>query len=202
MKYFFDTEFIENGKTIDLISIGICDENDRSLYRQNSECDFTKASDWVWRNVFPHLAHFDMSGHRTVSGCDDECCWATRVEIGMDILRFCEPEKYGEPEFWGYFADYDWVVFCQLFGTMMQLPKGYPMYCRDLKQLLDSVGNPRFQKDDAPHHALSDAQWIRDTFKSIQQAPVEKAQEAPMRPTKSGTSTKRMVGAPTSSNRH
>jgi hypothetical protein len=42
-----------------------------------------------------------------------------------------------EPEFYAYYADYDWVVFCSLFGTMMDLPKGFPMYCRDLKQMLD-----------------------------------------------------------------
>jgi len=40
-------------------------------------------------------------------------------------------------EFYAYYADYDWVVFCQLFGTMNDLPKGFPVYCIDLKQELD-----------------------------------------------------------------
>lgn len=44
---------------------------------------------------------------------------------------------YNQPEFYAYYADYDWVVFCSLFGTMMDLPKGFPMYCKDLKQLFD-----------------------------------------------------------------
>lgn len=44
---------------------------------------------------------------------------------------------YAQPEFYAYFADYDWVLFCTLFGTMMDLPKGFPQYCRDLKQTLD-----------------------------------------------------------------
>lgn len=43
-----------------------------------------------------------------------------------------------QPTFYGYFADYDWVVFCSLWGTMMNLPKGFPKYCRDLKQMLDN----------------------------------------------------------------
>ena len=42
-----------------------------------------------------------------------------------------------QPEFYAYFADYDWVALCWLFGEMMDLPKGFPMYCRDLKQMLD-----------------------------------------------------------------
>lgn len=41
------------------------------------------------------------------------------------------------PEFYGYYADYDWVLFCSLFGRMIDLPKGFPMYCKDLKQMLD-----------------------------------------------------------------
>lgn len=46
-------------------------------------------------------------------------------------------EKYGKPEFYGYYSDYDWVVFCWLFGKMIDLPKGFPIYCIDLKQTLD-----------------------------------------------------------------
>jgi len=34
-------------------------------------------------------------------------------------------------------SDYDWVLFCSLFGRMIDLPKGFPMYCIDLKQTLD-----------------------------------------------------------------
>lgn len=41
------------------------------------------------------------------------------------------------PEFYGYYADYDWVLFCSLFGRMIDLPAGFPMYFIDLKQMLD-----------------------------------------------------------------
>lgn len=50
-------------------------------------------------------------------------------------------------EFYGYYADYDWVVFCWLFGYMKDLPKGFPMYCRDLKQMLDDRIVNSTQKD-------------------------------------------------------
>lgn len=40
-------------------------------------------------------------------------------------------------EFYGYYSDYDWVRFCWLFGRMIDLPKGFPMYCKDLKQIFD-----------------------------------------------------------------
>lgn len=54
---------------------------------------------------------------------------------------------YINPQFYGYYADYDWVVFCWLFGRMIDLPKGFPKYCIDLKQLLDDkVSNMEFRK--------------------------------------------------------
>lgn len=187
MKYFLDTEFIENGQTIDLISIGIvaepCGEQTepRTLYLQNAECRFEEASEWVWRNVYPHLAHFQMRGGRscagiknydsgilasTTTGCGGDgtrpCPWATRSEIRAAVFKFCSVEKYGKPEFWGYFADYDWVAFCQLFGRMTALPKGFPMYCRDIKQWADMLGDVRIPKPEVEiHHALEDALWVR-----------------------------------------
>ena len=39
-----------------------------------------------------------------------------------------------KPKFYAYYADYDWVAFSWLFGKMIDLPKGFPMYCIDLKQ--------------------------------------------------------------------
>jgi len=188
-KYFLDTEFIENGETIDLISLGLVREDGKGLYLQNSECNFLAASDWVWRNVFPHLIHFDMRGkrscfaqdlvsdsglsHRTLTGCRDStpeniCFWATPREIRDSVLEFCNVEKHGKPEFWGYFSSYDWVVFCQLFGPMIALPKGFPMYCRDIKQCADQLGDVRIPKPEVEiHHALTDALWVKEAHEFL-----------------------------------
>ena len=46
MRYYLDTEFIEDGKTIDLISIGLVSEDGREYYAINYNCDFSKASEW------------------------------------------------------------------------------------------------------------------------------------------------------------
>src|SRR5215469_8714770 len=97
MKYFFDTEFIEDGKTIDLISIGIVAEDGRTYYAESSDCDRSKASDWVKKNILPHLLGDPVR---------------TRQEIAKEIVEFARIK----PEFWGYYADYDWVALCQLYG--------------------------------------------------------------------------------------
>lgn len=144
MKIFFDTEFIEDGKTIDLISIGMIREDGAQLYRECAECDLSRASDWVKQNVIPHL----LGSTRA------------RAYIAADILEFVGPD----PEFWAYYADYDWVALCQLFGRMVDLPAGWPKYCRDFKQRLDEIGNPRLLPNPKPHNALHDAMWLKRSF--------------------------------------
>lgn len=143
MKFWFDTEFIEDGRTIDLISIGIVAEDGRELYVESNEFDTSDASDWVRANVFPHL---NWTG-------------VPKSEIAKQVLEFIGPDK---PEFWAYYADYDWVVLCQLFGRMIDLPEGWPMYCRDLKQLAGDMRLPEQGKGE--HHALADARWTRDAW--------------------------------------
>jgi hypothetical protein len=72
-----------------------------------------------------------------------------------------------EPEFWAYYADYDWVALCQLYGTMMDLPKGWPMYCRDLKQVADERGATLPPQQGTEHHALADAIWTKAAWEAV-----------------------------------
>lgn len=155
MRYFLDTEFIEYPCTIDLISIGIVSDDHREYYAISTEFDDTKASDWVMKNVLYHLPDLFP---RNKADKEASLLWKSRSRIASDILSFCSVELYGKPEFWGYYADYDWVCIAWLFGAMVDLPKGWPMYCRDLKQWADAVGNPALPavKGDE-HNALVDA---------------------------------------------
>jgi hypothetical protein len=149
MKIWFDTEFWENGRTIDLISIGMVREDGQTFYAESSECNLHNASPWVVQNVLPHL-----QGGSYV--------W-NRKDMAEYIVAFAGGNRGEKPEFWAYYADYDWVALCQLFGTMMDLPKGWPMYCRDVKQLCDELGNPPLKKQDdgSEHNALADALWTK-----------------------------------------
>jgi len=106
----------------------------------------------------------------------------TNNEIAEEIVSFTrnysenKNEIWDKPEFYAYYADYDWVVFCWIFGKMIDLPKGFPWYCRDLKQILDEKqseliknhGNINvvqikefdgYPKQTNEHNALDDAKW-------------------------------------------
>lgn len=149
MRFWFDTEFYENGRTIDLISIGVVSEDGREYYAETTLApQIAESTDWLKANVSPHI----KGGGKPAK------------EIARDLIEFMG-EK---PEIWAYYADYDWVVLCQLHGTMMDLPKGWPMYCRDLKQLCDAVGNPKLPKQTSTeHHALADARWAQQAWQFL-----------------------------------
>ncbi len=151
MRYFLDTEFIEDRDYLELISIGIVAEDGRELYAESSEVDWSRANAWVLENVKPHLGMVSVApGGSFVFGVRGEIARAVRAFIGQN-----------HPEFWSYFAAYDWVLFCRLFGTMMDLPKSWPYYCLDLAQWMKQldVASLELPDLDTPHHALADARW-------------------------------------------
>lgn len=165
MRYFLDTEFIEYPCTIDLISIGIVAEDGRTFYAESTEVDWSKASPWVTEFVRPHLM-FDYDDHHlhyleTTDGCIEMA--APRQDIGRAIVdHFVED---ADPEFWAYYADYDWVVFCWLFGSMIDHPKDFPMLCLDLKQWAKDLGSPNLPvQGGTEHNALNDAFWNREVW--------------------------------------
>jgi hypothetical protein len=178
MRYFLDTEFIEDGRErpIQLISIGIAAEDGREFYGQCVSVDWASAGDFVARNVYPNLEDFDM-GLRAPNPPREKQYdrpvyrppWYHWYDLRDAVKAFISGAHDEKPEFWGYYADYDWVVFCQLFGTMSELPKGWPMYCRDLKQWCDDLGNPRLpEQGKGEHHALADAQWNKRAWEYLQ----------------------------------
>jgi 3' exoribonuclease, RNase T-like len=147
MRFFLDTEFIERGRQfpIELISIGLVTEDQNSYYAASNEFNPNNASEWVKKNVLAQLKG-PMKPLQVIA-----------EELKIFVDRNSEGSK---PEFWGYYADYDWVVFCQLFGIMVDLPKDWPKYCRDLKQYADSIGGPRLPVQvSGEHDSLEDAKW-------------------------------------------
>lgn len=168
MRFWFDTEFIDDGQSIDLISIGIVAEDGRRYYAVSLDANYDNAGEWVKANVLPLLPSrpetINYSDPSVSSRIKEEgLLWRTRSQIAIDLLDFLG----SSPEMWAYFADYDWVVFCQIFGSMMDLPTGYPMYCRDLKQECDRLGFADFPLQENEHNALSDAVWCKSLWERL-----------------------------------
>ena len=149
MRFFLDTEFIESGPDYPIVplSIGVAAEDNTEFYAEFEvpTSVLVRANSFVRTKVLPLLTAVKQP----------------RDQVARDLLAWLTLNP-GKPEFWGYFADYDWVLFCQLFGTMATAPKGLPHYCLDLKQEMRRLGVTRAQlpkPQGTKHHALTDALW-------------------------------------------
>jgi hypothetical protein len=194
MKYFLDTEFIEGFKSsyyklpisfknrhfIDLISIGVYCEDGRSYYAISNEFNPKDADDWVKKNVIDKLEQKATSFYDSPRLRQNNLLYKSNRIIAQDLLEFfgCEYQDgfWAAPsgiEVYGYYADYDWVLFCSLFGRMIDLPNGFPMYCKDLKQMMDERGLTKEWKQkycpdpEGEHNALVDAKWNYELYKNI-----------------------------------
>lgn len=217
MKYFIDTEFHEHKRpvkflgitikkvwTIDLISIGIKCEDGREYYAINRDLDlkYAKKDSWLKKNVIDKLpAKGELyPPHGSPRLWQESMRWLPMEQIKQEVIDFCGGKLFqddfgnvgyeypnGTPEFYGYYGSYDWVVFCWIFGRMLDLPNGFPMYIIDLKQELDKLvkseadidgisfekslerikNNPHYPKQDNEHNALDDANWNFELYKFI-----------------------------------
>jgi 3' exoribonuclease, RNase T-like len=148
-RYFYDCEFIEDGRLIDLVSIGVVDERGREFYAVSTEFDGSRAIPWVRRNVLDKLP----------SPADR--AWRSRERIRDDLYEFLvEPLHTGgadEIELWAWYAAYDHVALAQLWGPMTALPREIPRFTKDLRQLWDDHGRPALPAMADRHDALVDA---------------------------------------------
>jgi hypothetical protein len=167
-KIYYDTEFIDTGRSIDLISIALVDTDGRELYCVvNSEDTITKAAEhpWLRANVLPSLPiRFvnSLDGWEWDGYHDDWFHVLNRAEVADRVCRFIAG-PLGEPELWAWYGAYDYVALAQLFGPLIDLPTGIPMWANDLRQQYARLGEPAGlpEQPNGEHNALADARHNR-----------------------------------------
>ncbi|WP_136246065.1 3'-5' exoribonuclease domain-containing protein [Mycobacterium intracellulare] len=177
----YDTEFLEDGHTIDLISIGIVCSDRREYYAVNSDMDEQriKKDDWLCQNVVPHLPvnnppeKFENTWIWSLNRRSTllKPKWVIANEVREFIAGCCE--EGDTPFMWADHAAYDHLALAQLFGKMIHLPKGIPMYTHELQQLLNQIpGNwkPPKQYSGTKHHALDDARHTMHVYNAAMEA--------------------------------
>jgi hypothetical protein len=153
-----DCEFLEDGRTIELISIALVAEDGSEFYAINEDMPLGRIAQhkWLMTHVMPYLP--------LTAGPDGP--WDTehpdiqfvlpREAIAEGARKFIT--RYTDPCLWADHGAYDHVVLAQLFGPMMALPHGVPMWTADTRQEARRLGNPREpQQLSGLHHALMDA---------------------------------------------
>lgn len=178
---YYDTEFLEDGSTIDLISIGMITEDGAEYYAVNSEVDWSRVikHGWLMRNVVPNLplrnrvtyddwlngdgkhAHLPVPNLSLLALDVTDTRVKPRQVIANEVRDFILAADH--PWLWAWYGAYDHVVLCQLWGRMIDLPKGVPMWTSDLKQECERAGNPALPSLSGitEHNALDDAREVR-----------------------------------------
>lgn len=177
-RLFYDCEFIEDGRTIDLISIGIVAEDGREYYAVNSGFNMDKLArnQWLIENVWPSLPQvrgdarmqilatarpdWAVSRKRQMERLFDRTAdeVKNRRTIAGEVVEFIHYTP--NAQLWAWYGAYDHVALAQLWGPMAKLPSRVPMWTNDLKQEATRLG---LSDDDLPqqehgqHNALQDA---------------------------------------------
>lgn len=165
--FFMDTEFMDSHEgahgEIDLISIGIVDEQGRTYYAINKEADFSGANYFVQTHVMDKLP--DRSSPE----------WKSAAQIRAEVTAFLMPDDK-EPHVWTWYGATDQVLFVWLLGGFPDVPAKSLKVVRDLKFALpffEAVGGleiPAPPEPENAHHALADAQWLRAYWANVESA--------------------------------
>lgn len=190
-RYDYDCEFLEDGRTIDLISIGIVGDDGRTYYAVSDECGYDRRAwwkrwfnrrgslenrirrhAWLMENVVPSLPKpsGDWNNHMPRSWLFDYYNHAVkpRERIAREVAEFLLAGE-SEPELWAYYGAYDHVVLNQLWGPMVGHPEGIPMWTNDLMQEWLRLGKPEMPKQPAGlHNALEDARHNKVRYEFLQ----------------------------------
>lgn len=163
-RFFYDTEFVEEPGSIELISIGVVAEDPelRNFYAINKDFRVDRANDWVKKHVLSKLE----------SPEDHPNYFQSCENIKGMLLDYLKPTREDPVELWAWYADYDHVTLCWILGKMIDLPSGMPRWTRDIKQLawhlgIDVIPNELAKSETLIHNAKGDALWNRKIFKYL-----------------------------------
>lgn len=177
MIYAYDLEFLEDGKTIDLISIGIVAEDGREFYAVNSDMDQDRIrrSEWLMTNVVPHLplsrpidtkrAFGDNTPpHFTLSARDVRI--RPRWVIANEVREFFASDDF--VRLWADCGAYDHVTLMQLWGPMIRKPAALPYFTHDLQQAREQQPDVELPPDpENAHDALADARHLMACLRTL-----------------------------------
>jgi hypothetical protein len=171
--YDYDCEFAKTAPAIDLVSIAIISDDGREYYAISRECARGEllANGWLLANVVPALPLTRGTGPD-----GDFLAWdpnlpdfdkvKPREQIAREVATFVlgtdheTSNQVPHVELWADYGAYDHVALCQLFGTMMDLPEGFPMWTHDIQQEAERLGlsdDDLPQQESGQHNALADA---------------------------------------------
>lgn len=179
MRLYMDSEFVEDGKVIELLSIGMIREDGEQLYLiVGDHGAVTRAvnNEWLRENVVRHLPVTTYDRGTVRSGYRWGWEWNpehpdfkhmySRERVRDLVHEFIAATP--DVQLWADWSAYDHVAYAQLFGRMIELPADCPMDTMNVHQEQLRLGISDFQINSAlplsghVHSAAWDAANAKD----------------------------------------
>jgi hypothetical protein len=172
MKVFFDTEFTGLHQNTTLISIGCVAEDGRTFYAEFTDYDRSQVDQWIRDNV---IANTWCEQHNV--SYDQLPAWLMAVGnkelISKRLAKWLS--QFDRVEMISDCLAYDWVLFCELFGGALNIPKNVYYIPFDLPTaLLRHEKDPDINREEfaglsggSKHNALWDAKVIKACWEKL-----------------------------------
>jgi hypothetical protein len=121
-KVFLDTEFTGLHKNTTLISIGLV-SGEKTFYAEFTDYDEKQVGSWLKENVIDKLELNENEHGLKADSCEGDSWLFKGKSKHIAILLKKWLEKFEAVEIWSDCLAYDWVLFCELFGGAMNIPK-------------------------------------------------------------------------------
>ena len=181
MKIFMDTEFTGLHQNTTLISIGIVTEDNRYFYAELNDYDKSQVNSWLQENVINNLSYncVDVSIPKTPASLAKRYGMKGDKKAVIEALKaFLSP--YDVIQVWSDCLAYDWVLFCELFGGAISLPKNIGYIPMDICTFMWNEGiDPDINREEFvqnlidpnekhnKHNALWDAEVIKMCYEKL-----------------------------------
>lgn len=192
-KIFFDCEFTGLHKNTTLISIGMVTDHGHTFYAELIDYDESQIDQWLQENVidklvlneeyyippkYPKIARFTPN----IEGTHDYKIKSTKDNVRIALAAWLA--QFEQVEMWSDCLAFDWVLFCDIFGTSFDVPQNVYYIPFDICTLLKMNGidpdisridlagilnDPEYRGSHRQHNALFDAQIIKKCYYKLKE---------------------------------
>lgn len=177
IKIFFDTEFTGLHQKTTLISIGLIADTGETFYAELTDYDRiqVQCNKWLQNNVITKLVLRTLMDEGSYTGKYDNMKVVGNTEFVGNKLRDWL-NQFESVEMWSDCLSYDWVLFNNLFGTALDIPKNVYYIPFDICTLFKIKGiDPDISREEyaecnketQKHNALWDAKVIQICYNKL-----------------------------------
>jgi hypothetical protein len=176
MKIFFDTEFTGLHKNTSLISIGLIAEDGKTFYAENAEYDKSQVNDWIKEYVIDNTSYLKDTDNMETASTSLNCFYHVEGIKGIKADLTDWLLQFDTVEIWSDCLAYDWVLFCDIFGSAFDIPSNVYYIPFDICTLFKIKGiDPDISREEFidysikgdKHNALYDAKVIKACYEKL-----------------------------------